>query len=142
ADKGPGSVHHEMVAFDQLYWADADRLAFAWEKSGWLRLYSVSAEGGPAKLLTPGDNFEIEHVSLSADRRELLYSSNQDDVDRRHIWRVAVSGGTPSPALGSLGQGIEWEPEDAGGGAVAYLRSSPNEIGRAAIKVAGGAPKD
>jgi dipeptidyl aminopeptidase/acylaminoacyl peptidase len=142
ADRGPGSVHHAMVASDQLYWADGDRLAFAWEKSGYLRLYSVSAEGGPAKLLTPGNDFEIEHVSLSENRRELLYSSNQDDIDRRHIWRVAVAGGTPTPALGALGQGIEWEPEDAGNGAVAYFRSSPNEIGRAAIKVANAAPKD
>ena len=142
ADRGPGSVHHAMVASDQIYWADGDRLAFAWEKSGWNRLYSVSAEGGPAKLLTPGDNFEIEHVSLTENRRELLFSSNQDDIDRRHIWRVAVAGGTPAPALGSLGQGIEWEPEDAGNGAVAYFRSSPTEIGRAAVKPANAAPKD
>ncbi len=46
-------------------------------------------KAGPAKLLTPGA-FEIEHVSLSHDRRELLFSSNQDDIDRRHIWRVAA----------------------------------------------------
>jgi dipeptidyl aminopeptidase/acylaminoacyl peptidase len=141
ADKGPGSVHHAMVAEDQVYWADGDRLAFAWEKSGYLRLYSVSAEGGPAKLLTPGNNFEIEHVSLTEDRKELLFSSNQDDIDRRHIWRVAVAGGTPSAVVG-LGPGIEWEPEDAGNGAVAFFRSSPNEIGRAAVKVGSAAAKD
>ena len=29
AEKGPGSVYHAMVASDQLYWADGDRLAFA-----------------------------------------------------------------------------------------------------------------
>ncbi|SRR5579883_16102 len=142
ADPGPGSVHHAMVAEDQLFWTDGDRLAFAWEKSGWNRLYSVSAEGGPAKLLTPGDNFEIEHVALTGDRKNLLFSSNQDDIDRRHIWKVAVSGGTPAPVLGSLGHGIEWEPEDAGNGAVAYFRSSPNEIGRAAVKLSGGSSKD
>ena len=50
-----------MVAEDQLFWADGDRLVFAWEKTGWQHLYSVPAEGGPATLLTPGD-FEIEHV--------------------------------------------------------------------------------
>src|SRR5271163_2984485 len=48
ADPGPGSAMHAMVAADQLLWADGDRLAFAWEKTGWLHLYSVSAEGGPA----------------------------------------------------------------------------------------------
>jgi dipeptidyl aminopeptidase/acylaminoacyl peptidase len=142
ADKGPGSVHHAMVAEDQLLWADGGRLAFGWEKTGWLRLYSVSTEGGPAKLLTPGNDFEIEHAALTENRRELLFSSNQDDIDRRHIWRVAVAGGTPSPVLGAVGQGIEWEPQDAGNGAVAYFRSSPTETGRAVVKIGSAAPKD
>lgn len=132
ADQGPGSVHHAMVADDQLYWADGDRIAFPWEKSGWLHLYSVSAEGGPATELTPGE-FEIEHVALTENRRELLYSSNQDDIDRRHIWRVAVGGGKPELAAGKIGEGIEWEPQDAGNGMVAYFRSSGKEIGRAAV---------
>jgi dipeptidyl aminopeptidase/acylaminoacyl peptidase len=131
AKPGPGSAFHEMVASNQILWADGDRLVFPWESDGWCHLYSVSTEGGPAKLLTPGA-FEIEHVSLSHDRRELLFSSNQDDVDRRHIWRVAAGGGTAAPIV-KLSEGIEWEPEDAGNGAVAYLRSGPKEIGRAAV---------
>jgi len=134
ADRGPGSVHHAMVASEQIYWADGDRLAFSWEKTGWMHLYSVSAEGGPATELTPG-TFEIEHVSLNENRRELLFSSNQDDLDRRHIWRVAVAGGKPAPALGKPDEGIEWEPEDAGNGAVAYFRSSGKEAGRAAVRI-------
>lgn len=47
ADKGPGSILHGMSASDQIYWADGDRLAFAWEKTGWNHLYSVSAEADP-----------------------------------------------------------------------------------------------
>jgi dipeptidyl aminopeptidase/acylaminoacyl peptidase len=141
ADKGPGSVFHAMVAEDQIFWADGDRLAFAWEKTGWLHLYSVSAEGGPATMITVGDNYEIEHVSMTRDRKELLFSSNQDDIDRRHVWRVPVRGGTAS-VIGRTGEGIEWEPEDAGNGAVAYLRSGPREIGRAAIKITNGPAHD
>jgi dipeptidyl aminopeptidase/acylaminoacyl peptidase len=141
ADPGPGSAMHPMVASDQLFWADGDRLAFAWEKTGWQHLYSVSAEGGPATQLTPGE-FEIEHVSLSRNRRDLIFSSNQDDIDRRHIWRVAVAGGTPSPVLGKLGDEIEWEPEEVGENAVAYFRSSPREIGRASVKIGSSAPHD
>jgi dipeptidyl aminopeptidase/acylaminoacyl peptidase len=138
ADKGPGSVFHPIVAGDQLYWSDGDRIAFGWEKTGWLHLYSVSAEGGPATPLTPGD-FEIEHVSLTENRKELLFSSNQDDVDRRHIWRVAVGGGKPDPLIPSaLVKGIEWEPEDLGHGAVAYFTSSGNQIGQAAVKTGDG----
>ncbi len=141
ADKGPGSIHHAMAASDQIYWADGDRLAFAWEKTGWNHLYSVSAEGGTAVELTPGA-FEIEDVSLTENRRELLIASNQDDIDRRHIWRVAVSGGKPAPVLGKVGEGIETGPEDAGNGAVVYFRAGAKEIGRAAVKVAGGASRD
>lgn len=141
ADPGPGSARHAMVASDQLFWADGDRLAFAWEKTGWLHLYSVSAEGGTATQLTPGD-FEIETVSLSQDRRDLLYSSNQDDIDRRHVWRVSAAGGTPAPVIASAGDSIEWAPVDAGNGAVAYIRSSARDIGRAALKPSGAASRD
>jgi dipeptidyl aminopeptidase/acylaminoacyl peptidase len=140
ADKGPGSQYHAMVADDQLFWADGDRLAFAWEKTGWQHLYSVSAEGGPAVLLTPG-NFEIEHVSMTRDRKDLLLSSNQDDIDRRHIWRVPVHGGSASPIV-KTAEGIEYEPQDAGGGAIAFLHSGPKDIGRAAIKMGSGAEHD
>lgn len=141
ADKGPGSIRHAMSASDQLYWGDGDRLSFAWEKTGWNHLYSVSAEGGAATELTPGE-FEIEDVSQTDNRRELLFSSNQDDIDRRHIWRVAVAGGKPAPVLGKIGDGIECEPEDAGKGAVVYFRSSAKEAGRAAVKLANAAPRD
>lgn len=141
ADKGPGSVRHGMSAADQLLWADGDRLVFAWEKTGWSHLYSVSAEGGRATELTPGE-FEIEDVALSRDRRTVLLSSNQDDIDRRHIWRVAASGGRPVPVLGKIGDGIEWTPADAGDGDVVYFRSSAKEVGRAAMKPANAGPHD
>lgn len=141
ADKGPGSAFRPIDSADQIFWADSNRLVFPWERDGWLHLYSVSADGGRAQLLTPGD-FEVEHVSLSRDRREALFSSNQDDIDRRHVWRVAVAGGKVSAILGSTGEGIEWEPADVGDGAVAFLRSSATEIARAAVKIGSGPVRD
>jgi len=141
ADKGPGSAFRGMEADSQILWADGDRLVFPWEREGWLHLYSVPADGGRAQLLTPGE-FEIENVSLSRDRRELLFSSNQDDIDRRHVWRVAVAGGKAAPIV-NPGDGIEWEPADlaadSGDRTVAFLRSSATEISRAAVKI-GNAP--
>jgi dipeptidyl aminopeptidase/acylaminoacyl peptidase len=140
ADKGPGSVYHGMSSADQLHWADGDRLAFAWEKTGWNHLYSVSAEGGPATELTPGE-FEIEDVALSENRRELLFSSNEDDIDRRHIWRVPVAGGKAA-MLGKVGDGIEWGPQDAGNGSVVYFHSSAKDMGRAVVKMGNAAARD
>jgi len=149
ADKGPGSEFHAMTAENQILWAEGDRLVFPWEKTGWLHLYSVSlpdamhAKGGPATPLTPGE-FEVEHVALSRNRRDLIYASNQDDIDRRHIWRVAVEGGrAPVPVLGAPGgDGIEWQPAEPAAGAIAYLRSSARETGRAAIKTGNSVPRD
>jgi dipeptidyl aminopeptidase/acylaminoacyl peptidase len=77
-------------------------------------LYSIAASGGGATLLTPGD-FDVEDVTLSADKTSVIYSSNEGDVDRRHLWRVAVAGGTPQQPLTS-GETIEWAPVQTGDG--------------------------
>ncbi len=47
--------------------------------------------GGKATLLTPG-NFEVEYVNIAPDRRAMIYNSNQDDIDKRHVWTVPVDG--------------------------------------------------
>jgi dipeptidyl aminopeptidase/acylaminoacyl peptidase len=137
ADKGPGSVFHPMVAERQLYWAAGERLVFPWEKDGWQHLYSVPVEGGKASVLTPGE-FEVETVSLTEDGKEALFSSNQNDIDRRHIWRVSVAAG-PAKAITS-GEGLEWAAAPLKG-AMAFLRSETKRPARAAIQM-GGAIRD
>jgi dipeptidyl aminopeptidase/acylaminoacyl peptidase len=133
ADAGPGSVFHAVVSGNQLFWGAGDRIVFPWEHDGWLHLYSISAEGSQAALLTPG-NFEVEHVAASQDGKEMVYSSNQDDSDRRHIWRVAVAGGVPRAV--TTGEGLEWSPAPAGT-IVAFLRSDARRPARAAILIGG-----
>ena len=90
------------------------RVVFASEQDGRNHLYSIAAAGGAATLLTPGD-FDAEEVALSADKAWVFYSSNQDDVDRRHLWRVPVAGGAPQQALTS-GETMEWSPVQTGDG--------------------------
>jgi dipeptidyl aminopeptidase/acylaminoacyl peptidase len=133
ADEGDGSVFRGVVASSQLFWGDNDHLVFPWERDGWTHLYSVPVSGGPAVLLTPGE-FEVEQVVLSPDRSELIFSSNQDDIDRRHLWRVGVSGGTPRAI--TTGSGIEWAPAvTADGEAIAMLNSDARNPARAGIKI-------
>ncbi len=137
AREGTGSVFREMVAASQILWADGDRLVFPWEGDGWLHLYSVPASGpvkrGEATLLSPGDG-EIENVTLTPDRRDVLFSSNQGDIDRRHLWRVPAAGGTPV-AL-TRGEGIEWMPAmTSDGKALAYLRAGARKPAHAAIRI-------
>jgi len=107
AESRRGSVFHEAVAENQLLWSAGDQIVFPWERDGWLHLYSVSANGGTAKLLTPG-NFEVEDISSSPNRAEILFSSNQDDIDRRHVWKVSLTADRPSAV--TSGAGIETAP--------------------------------
>jgi len=107
---------------DKSFYFAGDKLVFASEQDGWNHLYSLSASGGAATLLTPG-SFEVEDVALSADRRSIIFSSNQDDVDRRHLWKVSLEG----VKLQSLtkGETIEWSPVETGsGGQVVCLGST------------------
>src|SRR5436190_3257497 len=76
-----------LFAFQSLQFTDAGRIIFASEKDGHNHLYSMALESGTPQLLTPG-NFDVEDVALSADKRSVLYTSNQNDIDRRHLWRV------------------------------------------------------
>jgi len=67
-------------------WAADNRLVIASEEDGWQHLYALSAEGGAAKLLTPG-NCEVEQWSFTPDKKSILFNSNCGDVDRRHLWK-------------------------------------------------------
>ena len=107
ADAGRGSAFHEIVADNQLMWCAGNQIVFPWERDGWAHLYSVSTNGGTAKLLTPG-NFEVEYAALSENHEEIVFSSNQDDIDRRHVWRVPPSG--ERLAAVTTGSGIETAP--------------------------------
>ena len=82
---------------DASFYFAGGRIVFASEQDGRNHLYSLPvlnpAAGSRAELLTPGD-FDVEDVALSPDSKWVIYSSNQDDVDRRHIWRVPSGGGT------------------------------------------------
>jgi dipeptidyl aminopeptidase/acylaminoacyl peptidase len=138
ADTGRGSGFREVTAENQIMWGAADRLVFPWEKDGWTHLYSVPAQGGAATLLTPGA-FEVEDVAPSGDGATIYFSSNQDDIDRRHVWRVAPAGGTPIAV--TKGTQLEWSPVPTSDGKVAILHADAKQPPRPAI-MAGAAPKD
>jgi Tol biopolymer transport system component len=116
-----------------LNFAADGRVVFASEQDGRNHLYSIATTGGAAILLTPGQ-FDVEDVALSADKAWVIYSSNQDDVDRRHLWRVAVAGGAPQQAL-TGGETMEWSPVQTGDGksivclgSTATLPAMPYEV--------------
>jgi dipeptidyl aminopeptidase/acylaminoacyl peptidase len=89
-------------------------------------------------LLTPGD-FEVENVSLTNDHETILYASNQQDIDRRHIWTVVASGGKPKQLTN--GTGIEVSPT-AEGKAIAVLHSDERTPLRPALLDSHGSLQD
>ena len=93
---------------------------FVSERDGWQHLYTIdpARPGAAPSLLTPGD-FEVADVAASADGRALIYASNQGDIERRHVWQVALTGGAPR-AL-TTGTGVESAPVVTGDGKVFCL---------------------
>jgi dipeptidyl aminopeptidase/acylaminoacyl peptidase len=92
---------------DSWQWVAGDRLLFPSEKDGWVHLYSISVTGGGLEALTPGE-FEVENVVLSPDKSFAVVSTNKNDIDHRHLWRVNVAGGAPQQI--TSGESIEMYP--------------------------------
>jgi dipeptidyl aminopeptidase/acylaminoacyl peptidase len=104
-----------------INWADENRLVLASEEDGWQHLYSLSADGGEPKLLTPG-NCEVEQWSFTTDRKTILFNSNCNDIDRRHLWSVRTNG--EHLIQWTKLREIDWSPVALSDGkTVAYLGS-------------------
>lgn len=141
ADPQNGSAHvvwdsgpSPQASFDQFAevtafsFAADDEIIFASQKDGWNHLYAVSAKGGAARLLTSGNfgidtQVDLSNVFLTRDRRTIIYASNQDDIDRSHLWSVKVTGGAPVQL--TKGKTIESTPvETTQGHHIIFLSSS------------------
>jgi len=120
ADRGMGSEFYGLDSRAQLFWSSNGRIAFPWEKDGWRHLYSVAANGGAAQLLTPGDS-EVESATVALDRSRVIFSSNQGDIDRRHIWSVTFDGSGAVPVTN--GPDNQWAPVALAFGVVGYVNA-------------------
>ena len=105
-----------------LGWGAGDTLVFRAEFDGWPHLYALPIAAGEPRLLTPG-NFMVEDAHFDRGAGAVLYAANTGgeagDDDRRHLFRVALSGGAPV-AL-TPGTGLEFRPVPAGAGRIAYV---------------------
>ncbi len=101
-----------MAGENLLQWAADDRLVFASEMDGWMRLYSIAASGGEVKALTP-TGCEWESLSLSPDKRQFFYSSNcaNGQIDRRQLGNTDIISGEFGPFIsGEASETIWWNP--------------------------------
>lgn len=89
-------------------------------EGGWLLPYAVPTGGGVPHPLASGA-FEMAYMTLSPDRRRLVYASNQGDIDRLHPWSVDPARG--GPVAVSNDRDIEAFPQVAADGTVFALQS-------------------
>ncbi|MGK2963372.1 MAG: S9 family peptidase [Gemmatimonadaceae bacterium] len=106
-----------------LHWAAGGRVVFVSYMDGWPHIYSVSDQGGEALLLTPG-NYMAEFITMSPDRRHMVFMANAgsdpNDIDRRHIVKIPVD--RAAPEVMTPGSGLEFTPVVTGDGShIVYL---------------------
>ena len=112
-----------------LHWAADNNIVFLSYQDGWPHLYTIKSTGGTATLLTPG-NFMCEHITLSADKKQLLFSANTGndklDIDRRHAAMVSVD--KADMQVLTPGSGLEWMPVSTGDGtATAFISAGAQQ---------------
>lgn len=101
----------------------------------WDRYYSIDLTARNSKpiLLTTTDGLieDQTSVEISSDGKTLYYCTNANDIDRRHIWAVPVSGGTPWQVTSGIG--IETSPTPMASGKALVTQSAdwkrPQSIG-------------
>jgi len=145
-----GPDDKSFASVTSIHWAGANRIVFESEPEEWIRWYTVVVKPDSTesvrgmtetpKALTPGDGM-VENVVLSSDGAYLFYCTNAGDIDHRHIWKAATSGGNAVPL--TKGDTIETYPAPlASGHQVAVLSADakrPQSVG--IVSADGGAPK-
>lgn len=141
AQPGIGSAYYALdqdptgtgAAGEQLLWSANGAIVFVWERDGWRHLYAVPSTGGDAVLLTPGEG-EVETAALSLDGQQVLFSTNIGDLPRRHIARVAVTGGRAEPV--TTGPSSQWAPTPIADGGLVYVDAGWAVPPRVVVKTA------
>jgi dipeptidyl-peptidase-4 len=131
-----------FAAVNSIQWA-GDRVVFAGQvpNDEWDRFYSVSVTNPQTEptLLTTTDGLINDSVAdrtfvttaFSRDGSTFYYCTNAKDIEKRHIWAVPTSGGTPRQV--STDDGVEVSPTPLSSGkslAVLYFNAKqPASIG-------------
>src|SRR6476469_49065 len=103
-------------ASESLKFAEGGKIVFCSEQDGRNHLYMVSTQGGQPVLLTAG-KFDVEDVEVTPDKTAVVYTSNQNDEDRRHVFKIPLGAAeiVDGKAIGvnvpiTHGKTIEWHP--------------------------------
>jgi dipeptidyl aminopeptidase/acylaminoacyl peptidase len=103
-------------AAESLKFAAGGKIVFCSEQDGRNHLYFVGTEGGSAISLMEGA-FDVEDVELTPNKESILFTSNEGDVERRHIFESEIKDLARHPSKVDFrrlpvtqGKTIEWHP--------------------------------
>ncbi|QES87317.1 S9 family peptidase [Rhizosphaericola mali] len=75
-----------------LNWVNNQQIYFLSNANNWTNLYLLNTKGKSVQNITPG-NYTVEYPTLSPDKKSIVYSSNFQDIDRRHLQKVNIENG-------------------------------------------------
>jgi dipeptidyl aminopeptidase/acylaminoacyl peptidase len=101
-----GQAYQPHTGKQQLLWTATNQILFVGEQTGWQQLYAINLADGKTTALTEGE-FEVDEIQLSADRKRCFIVSNQNDLDRKHIYLVDFQQITEGVQRLTLGKTIE-----------------------------------
>ncbi|MEM7512938.1 MAG: alpha/beta fold hydrolase, partial [Bacteroidota bacterium] len=99
-------------------WTKENKILFYSEHEGWMHIYAMNPDGLGLTDLISGE-CEVENYDLTLDEKSILVTSNCEDINRRHIWKVNISSGTSSEMLTDQA-GIQTSPVALANGVIAY----------------------
>lgn len=129
APKGTGSAFRFINSPSQIFWTCNNKIVFPYEGNGFTNLYAINSDGSDLTNISNG-TFEVQFVSYDPHSCSVLYSSNEGDIDRQHIWEYNFN--SKKKAKLSEGAGVEWAPVRTIDGTTFVLRSeakTPSHVG-------------
>ena len=110
--------------YKMLQWTKENKILFYSEHEDWNHIYAINSDGTELQDLTPGA-CEVENNSLTADNTHLYFTSNCEDTNRRHIWKVNIKSGESE--LLTDKKGIQTNPIALGNNILAYREGTYNQ---------------
>ncbi len=114
---------------DVIQWAADEQIVFRSEADGWMRLHSISANGGELKLLTPGQ-CEVEQITFTPEKSKVVFSSNCEvakspDLNQRNLSYVEANGSSSfARRIAPYPGDIYWNPVSTQAGNLAFLSAN------------------